>query len=302
MMLPQLKEYFGFQLCDITDELFEVYERQVQEGNFDVELAKKYTYISHNQPTVKIEDYIMATNDFFKIPVSEDFKNRCKAIVDLCKETLKDDYKEYARILLFLTAIINRDMNHLGSKHITGEYEWNFNNYAKLIRPELLQLYVARNDREGRFHKACSITLGRKIIPIQTEYPWFEKMLDRYLHRFLGVNSVEEAEKELLTVYKKKVGNPLDKTVARYIWGIFHLLQNLPSMASNNPKVCSRPQCRFIAECLSIIGLINIYVTDEGSIRSRLNNYLKKYNTLDELLDKQEYKMSPNNTSQIELY
>lgn len=302
IMLPQLEEYFGFQLYNITEELFEVYDRQVQEGCLDTELAKTFTCTSHGHSSIDVVDYVMATNDFIMISVTNGFKNRAKAIVSLCKETLKEDYKEYARVLVFMSAILNRDINNLASKHITGEYEWNHNNYVKFIRPELLQLYIARNDRGGIFHKICSITLGHKTIPIQVEFPWFEKMLDRYFHRFLGVNNVEEAKKELLTTYQKKVGNPLDEQVAPYIWGTFHLLQTLPSMASKNPKMCSRPQSRFIAEFLNIIGLIDIYETDSEAIRGRLNNYLKKFDTLEELLGKHEYKTSPNNTSQMEFY
>ncbi len=301
-MLPKLKTFFGFQICDITDELLEVYKLQAQEGRINEELAKAYTSISGDQSTILVADYVMATNDNIRIAVSDDFVHKVRAICSLCELALKDDYKDCAWILSFMAALLNRDMNTIGCYSATEEFEWNQENYTHTIRPELLRLYIARNDRGGKYHKSCAITFGATTTPIQANFPWFEKMLDSYFHRFLGVNSVEEAKSELESIYSEKVGHPLNRTVATYIWGTFHLLQTIPSMASANPKSCSRPQSRFIAEYLDKIGLINNFDSDSEAIRSRLNNYLKKFNSLEELLDKQEYRYSPNNPSQVELY
>lgn len=304
MILPQLKEFFGFQLCDINGELLNVHERQIREERYDNELAGQYSYTSGGHTCLKVADYILATDDTISIQVTKGFNKRADDIVKLCKEKIKDNYNEMAIILIFMAAILNRDLNGLAAECETDEYDWNKNNYNKYIRPDLLRLYIARNDKKGRFHSYCAIQLGytSSAIQIQSDFPWFEKMLDRYLHRFLGVKSIEEAETELSTIYGKKVGNPLNERVATYIWGTFHLMQTLSSLISKDPKKCSRPQSRFIAEYLNIIGLIDIYETDSEAVRSRLNNYLKKHDTLDELLDKQEYKISPNNTSPMELY
>ena len=304
VILPQLKDFFGFRLCEINGELLNVHERQIREELYNNELASQYSYTSRGHTYLKVADYILATDDTISIQVTKGFKKRADDIVKLCKETVKDDYNEVASILIFMAAILNRDLNGLVAECETDEYDWNKNNYNKYIRPDLLRLYIARNGRKGRFHPYCTIQLGytSNAIQIQSDFPWFEKMLDRYLHRFLGVSSIEEAETELRTVYGKKVGNPLNERVATYIWGTFHLMQTLTSLVSKDSKKCSRPQSRFIAEYLNIIGLIDIYETDSEAVRSRLNNYLKKYDTLDELLDKQEYKTSPNNTSSMELY
>ena len=243
-MLPKLKTFFGFQIRDITDELFEVYNQQAQEGRINEELAKAHTYISNDHPTIRVADYVMATNDNIRIAVSDDFVHKVRAICSLCELALKDDYKDCAWILSFMASLLNRDMNTLGCYSATEKFEWNQENYTHNIRPELLRLYIARNDRGGKYHKSCAITFGATTTPIQANFPWFEKMLDRYFYRFLGVNSVEEAKSELESIYSKKVGHPLDRIAATYIWGTFHLLQSLPSMASENPKSCSRPQSR----------------------------------------------------------
>lgn len=301
-MLPKLKAFFGFQICDITEELLEVYNQQVQEGRINKELAKAHTSISNDHPTIRVVDYVMATTDIVRIAVSNDFVHQIEAIRSLCEHAMQEDYKDCAWILSFMAALLNRDMNTIGCYHSTDEFEWNQENYTRHIRPELLRLYIARNDKGGKYHKSCAITFGATTTSIQADFPWFEKMLDRYFHRFLGVNSVEEAKSELESIYNEKVGHPLDRTVATFIWGTFHLLQTIPSMASANPKSCSRPQSRFIADYLNIIGLINILDSDSEAIRSRLNNYLRKFNSLEELLDRQEYRYSPNNPSQVELY
>ena len=301
-MLPKLKACFGFQICDIAEELLEVYNKHVQEERIDEKLAAVHTSISGDLSTIRVEDYVMETNDVVRIIVSNDFVHQIEEIRSLCEHTLKEDYKDCAWILSFMAALLNRDMNTLGCYRSTDEFEWNLENYTRNIRPELLRLYIARNNNGGKYHKSCAITFGATLTPIQANFPWFEKMLDRYFHRVLGVNSIEEAQSELESIYSEKVGHPLNKTVATYIWGTFHLLQTIPSMASANPKSCSRPQSRFIAEYLNIMGLIDILDSDSEAIRGRLNNYLKKFNSLEELLDKQEYRYSPNNPSQVELY
>lgn len=301
-MLPLLEEHYGFKLYDITEELSETYERQKQEGRYNSELADTYSYNSKGHKTIRVTDYVMATDDFIKISVSTDFKKRAEDIVSLCKKELKDNYQECARALVFMASIQNRNANFPTSRYITGEQNWNINNYTKFIRPELLQLYIARNSNNGQYHKACSITFGNNNIQIQNEFPWFEKMLDRYLHRYLGIQNVKEAKLELASVYGKKVGNPLNEEIATYIWGTYHLLQALTIMVSKKAKTCSRPQSRFIAEFLNIIGMIDIYITDSEAIRSRMNSYLAKFDSLKELLDKRDYRTSPNNSNHLELY
>ena len=185
-MLPKLESFFGFQICDITEELLEVYNKQVQEERIDEELAKAHTSISSDHSTIRVVDYVMATNDIVRIAVSNDFVHQIEAIRSLCEHAMQDDYKDCAWILSFMAALLNRDMNTIGCYSSTDEFEWTQENYTRHIRPELLRLYIARNDRGGKYHKNCTITFGATTTSIQADFPWFEKMLDRYFHRFLG--------------------------------------------------------------------------------------------------------------------
>ena len=61
-------------------------------------------------------------------------------------------------------------------------------------------------------------------------------------------------------------------------------------------------QSRFIHEYLSILELIDPIEVEPTSIRGRLNNLLKKYTTIEEVLDKRSYKSSPNNDNDWKLF
>ena len=93
MILPQLKEFFGFQLCDINGELLNVHERQIREERYDNELAGQYSYTSGGHTCLKVADYILATDDTISIQVTKGFNKRADDIVKLCKEKIKDNYE-----------------------------------------------------------------------------------------------------------------------------------------------------------------------------------------------------------------
>lgn len=312
--LPLLTQHFGFKLTDINGELMNVHKHQEEEGLVDKDLAELYTEI-RNVPLSKdlpkfypfkdneircfrIIDYVLATNDKISISVTKDFQKRAKGIIELCKNPkfLKEYDAGIAEVLVFMVALWNRDKNGLAESCEIDEFEWEANHYNEVIRPDLLHLYIARNTlKNSRYHSFCSIQLGNSS-PLKLEKEhcwWFERMLDAYLDQNLGVESVKEAKRELCTVYGLKSGAPMDKKVASYIWGTYHLLQTLPSMTSKKENSCTRIQSRFIAKYLNIVGLTDIYKTDEEAVRSRLGNYLKKYNTLEELLDIPIYKSHP---------
>lgn len=312
--LPLLMQHFGFKLTDINGELMNVHKHQEEEGVVDKDLAELYTEIrnvplSKNLPKFypfkdnetrcfRIIDYVLATNDKISISVSKDFQKRAKGIIELCKNPkfLKEYDAGIAEVLVFMAALWNRDKNGLAESCEFDEFEWEANHYNEVIRPDLLHLYITRNTlKNSRYHSFCSIQLGNSS-PLKLEKEhcwWFERMLDAYLEQNLGVKSVKEAKRELLTNYGNKAGAPMDKQVASYIWGTYHLLQTLPFMVSKKEKKCSRSQSRFIAEYLNIVGVTDIYETDSEAIRRRLNRYLKEYSTLEDLLSNPTYKPRP---------
>lgn len=306
-ILPLLESCYGFKTQEIQSELMSVYNRQSQEGRLDKELHEKHSYEEGKHKYIRVTDYVLATEDKMTITTTNNFKEKAKEIIALCKNKLGQDeinYKNIASTLVVMAAILNRNENGLSPNEDIDEINWNIDTYALQVRPDLLRLYIARHKGKNKYHKSCYIKFGyaTESVEIQTMYPWFEKMLDRYLYKFLGVENVEEAERELRQIYGQKVGAKLNETAARLIWGTYHLLQTVPGMKSPQKNSVTNAQSRFIHEYLSILELIDPIEVEPTSIRGRLNNLLKKYSTIEEVLDKRSYKSSPNNDNDWKLF
>lgn len=304
---PILENCYDFNIKEIATELSNIYDKQVQKDRFDKELAKKHSYTENEHQTIRIIDYVLETKDEIIIATTQNFKNVAKDICSLCKKIFEQDetgYKDIVGTLVFMAAILNRNENGLSSSGDMDEFNWNYETYTSHVRPDLLRLYVARHKEGNSYHKSCHIRFGNDTasVEIQQLYPWFEKMLDRYLNKYLGVKDINEAEKELIHIYGKKVGAQLNKTITRFIWGTYHLLQNVPNMKSTKKNSVTNNQSRFIHEYLVILGLIDPIQIEVSSIRGRLNNLLKKYNTIEEVLDKRLYNTSSNNDNDWKLF
>lgn len=305
-ILPLLKSCYGFKTQEIQSELLMMYDKQSQEGRLDKELHEKNSHEEGGHKYIRVTDYALATEDKVTITTTNNFKEKAEAITALCKNKLGQDernYKNIASTLVIMAAILNRNENGLSPNEDIDEINWNIDTYTLQVRPDLLRLYIARHKGKNKYHKSCYIKFGyaTESVEIQTMYPWFEKALDRYLNKFLGVANVEEAEKELQQIYGQKVGAKLNETAARIIWGTYHLLQTTSSMKSKKNSV-TNAQSRFIHEYLGILELIDPIETEPLSIRGRLNNLLKKYSTIEEVLDKRSYKSSPNNDNDWKLF
>lgn len=304
---PILENCYGFKIQEIATELSNIYDKQVQEDRFDKELAKKHSYTENEHQTIRTIEYVLETKDKIIIATTQDFKNVAEDICSLCRRIFEQDeisYKNVVYTLVFMAAILNRNNYGLTPSGDIDEFNWIYETYTSCVRPDLLRLYVARHKGKDKYHKSCHIRFGNNTesVEIQQTYPWFEKMLDHYLNKFLGIKDINEAEKELQQIYGKKVGAQLNKTIARFIWGTYHLLQNVPNMKSSQKTSVTNEQSRFIHEYLIILGLIDPVEVEASSIRGRLNNLLKKYSTIDEVLDKRLYKTSPNNDNDWELF
>lgn len=210
--------------------------------------------------------------------------------------TLKDDPRisqycnEDNTVDLFSYAM-NRRKDHLtNSKEAENGY-WE---YVRYIRPEMLRLYIAL--QKNHLRSQCKITIGSdKPVIIDKQAPWAQIALENYLNKFLGVDSLKDAERELMTIYGKKTGAPLDKEETRYMWGTYQLLQTIPAMKSKKEKSVTNEQSRFITDYLILNKMLDLDEADSNNIRVRLKHFLKDYDTLKELLDEQDYRTSPNN-------
>lgn len=172
----------------------------------------------------------------------------------------------------------------------------NYWEYVTLVRPEMLKLYIALNNGKTKYTNYCKITIGdNKPVAIDKEIPWLQMAIERYLHEYLGVENVKDAESELLNVYGGKYGRKQQTEEVRLIWGTYHLLQMSDQFKSAPDQLVTNLQCRLISDLLILFEWLEPTEDDGTKIKLRIHHYLKNFNTLDELITATEYKLSPNN-------
>ena len=179
----------------------------------------------------------------------------------------------------------------------------NYWEYVTLVRPEMLKLYIALNNGKTKYTNFCKITIGdNKPIAIDKELPWFQMAIGRYLHEYLGVKDVKEAELELLNVYGGKYGRKQHTEEVRLIWGTYHLLQMSDQFKSATNQLVTNNQCRLISDLLILFKWLPSTEDDGMLVKQRIHHYLKNFDSLDELITATEYKLSPNKKSSMDYY
>ena len=179
----------------------------------------------------------------------------------------------------------------------------NYWEYVTLVRPEMLKLYIALNNSKSKYTDYCKITIGdNRPIALDKEIPWLQMALDRYLHEYLGVKDVKEAELELLNVYGGKYGRKQHTEEVRLIWGTYHLLQMSDQFKSATNQLVTNNQCRLISDLLILFKWLPSTEDDGTLVKQRIHHYLKNFDSLDELITATEYKLSPNKKSSMDYY
>ena len=179
----------------------------------------------------------------------------------------------------------------------------NYWEYVTLVRPEMLKLYIALNNGKTKYTNYCKITIGdNKPIAIDKELPWFQMAIGRYLHEYLGVKDVKEAELELLNVYGGKYGRKQHTDEVRLIWGTYHLLQMSDQFKSATNQLVTNNQCRLISDLLILFKWLPSTEDDGMLVKQRIHHYIKNFDSLDELITATEYKLSPNKKSSMDYY
>jgi hypothetical protein len=168
--------------------------------------------------------------------------------------------------------------------------------YVTLVRPEMLRLYRILRGGKTKYRKNISITYGHKSITVDTEIPWLQMELERYLDKYLGVKNVVEAEEELETIYKGKAGPKQNIEMARVIWGTFHLLNMTNGNEIPKIKSVSNAHSKLIAGFLILLGWLPKYESDGEHVRALMNYYRKKYKSISDLIKTTQYKLSPNSS------
>lgn len=298
-LYPELNRCFGFTYDDISNELTQVYTRKSTSLTpEEKELANQCK--SDNGWGVDAVKFALATTENIAVTVPDNFSPET-IMESYVAELHNEETTSYA--LIFMATLLYRDrVTEVPTSE--GEYDdMQYQQYIHEVRPDMLKLYISLNQPKQKKRKDFITDIkiaagGNSPILINNKDNWLENRLNEYLHHYLGINSLEEAQRELDIIYgNKKVGNKMiDPIQSLYIWGTYQLLQDT-HLKSTKDKVPTRPQANLIESYLKAIELIDAddVTTDANNIRSRLYSFLKKYNTVEELLDYKTFKLSPNN-------
>ena len=305
-LYPELNRCFGFTYDDISNELTQVYTKKVFHLTpEEKELANQCK--SNDDWGVDAVKFALATTENIVVTVPDSF-NPKTIMESYVTKLYNEDFASCA--LIFMAALLYRD--RITEVPISeGEYDdMLYQQYIHEVRPDMLKLYIALNQpkqKKGKdFITDIKITAGgNSPIAINNKDSWFENKLNEYLHQYLGVNSLEEAQDELHFIYgDKKVGSKkINPIQSLYIWGTYQLLQDT-HLKSVKEKVPTRPQANLIESYLRAIELIEAddVDTDANNIRSRLSYFLNRYDTAEALLDYKAFKLSPYNIGGTKLW
>lgn len=279
---PQLKKYYGIDRFIISEHI-----NSSIDNNIALKDARFTQYVKDNN-VFDMLTYAMDTLDKFKILVSDEY---CmEEFNQFCMDYSVDNISKYILEFMYILTMNRREKYTTSYK----EMEMGYWEYVHDIRPEMLELYIAL--QKNHLSSQCKITIGNdKPVVIDKQVPWVQIALEKYLKKYLGVDSLKDAERELRTIYGKSVGVPLDKEETRYMWGTYQLLQTISSLKSKKTNSVTNKQSRFITDFLILNKMINLKDADSINIRVRLKYFLKSYNSLEDLLHFQSYKTSPNN-------
>jgi hypothetical protein len=311
---PILERCFGFSLSSLESEISNYYFRTYQDE------ANK-VILDECRSSGGIDPFLFfsKTNGILGIEIEEGFP-----LIEL-KEYLELLFKNDTLTInaAFFISVIYSHNKLKESSIIMDDFDYEENQilvYQKFIRPEMLKLFIAlKQPRRKTLNKyydntglSTEITckfFGNSPIKIDNTELWMEQALLEYLDKYLGVKSIEEAEKELLQLYMKKVGRSDDKETTIFKWGLFQLIKG--SSLQGNSKTITSKSAEFILEILKFNNMVDITDLDnipkedvksrdkwhkqmQRNLRSELNYYIKNDLTLDEIIDLKSYKFSPN--------
>lgn len=305
-LYPELNRCFGFTYDDISNELTQVYTKKVFHLTpEEKELANQCK--SNDDWGVDAVKFALATNENIVVTVPDSFNP--KTIMESYAAKLQNE-ESVSCALLFMATLLYR--NRITEVSISeGEYDdMQYQQYIHEVRPDMLKLYIALNQPKQKNGKELNTDIkiaagGNSPILINNKDSWLENKLNEYLHQYLGVNSLEEAQDELHFIYgDKKVGSKkIDSIQSLYIWGTYQLLQDT-HLKSVKEKVPTRPQANLIESYLRAIELIEAddVDTDANNIRSRLSYFLNRYDTVEALFEHKTFRLSPNNINGTRLW
>ncbi len=316
---PALKKYFAYDRAMLYKEIESMYLAIHPEGLYGVLNDDKYMIEVPNT----LDELATSDNPFDYLRYAPREKKMVKAFDSLAYMTdniqgilFKDDgvKKKIEKLVkdenvpeedqvgiahvLWILAIIYK--KHETFKPILDpevlDATYNMDTYFKQIRPEMLQLYLFLKGDKRKKDRTITLNNNQQEITINKGIErWFTNLLDSYLHIYLGVDSVEEAEKELKEVYSTKKGRKASNPTQDLVMvGMYRLLVNHSGMKKKSDVF------NFIHNYMVAIGLIISGDIDVNYINAKIA-YLDKHGYKPEWIPASQgnYRTSPNNPSKL---
>ena len=262
---PILAEYFGYKRAMFESELLHAYYTHYPNG-IDKEIANAYMIdspildefavdngafdyhryaprLASTSKTFDPSSFIMDSDLNITITLSDD--KILKKLFDLLQDHGEADYNEVIGTTLIVVAAIYEKYKN-GELYTEVTMSEDTLPYLEQVRPEMLKLYELLNTKryspskkkELRSLNSITIDNGVKKITLDNSCHWLTDLLDNYLHIYLGVNSLEEAQAELKEVYAAKKGRkPKNHACELIMYGTFHLLQKYSSLKTKSEQI-----------------------------------------------------------------
>lgn len=153
--------------------------------------------------------------------------------------------------------------------------------------------YSPSRKEEVRALNSITIDNGVKKIRLDNSCYWLTDLLDNYLHIYLGVDSLEEAQAELKEVYSERKGRKANNAACNLImYGTFHLLQKCSALKTRSEQI------RMTLGYMEILFEADSFNNDENYTNAAIA-YLVKQGYKPQWKPKriEDYNFSPNNQS-----
>lgn len=289
----ELKRCFGYSLVDFNNELMEQYT------SFHTIYAN-----SHNNklPNLSFEDFCNGLSDDFILDVEVPDQADPDDIIDwLLQEKYLNPNEDESILEIIRIITILYYHKQVEQPFDAALAEGDYRAYTEFVRPDMLNLYIALRAPKvrGASNQVKVSFNGNSPVLLENKTDWITFALNRYLGQYLGVKSVEDAEKELAVLYVKTTGNKMkNKDASLYMWGLAHLLQH-SSFSKSEKFSVSKKMSRFIAEYLTQVGIIDKLQEnfDYENIRGQINYLVKQFDSIEDLFDYRDYLLSPHNNS-----
>jgi len=265
-------------------------EYAIDEGVFDYK-----RYAPRKPRKAKLFDIVSyMINTPHDITFAIDNGNLPNEIEDILARHDEPDKDDVIGIVLLLVAVIY-------SKYQKGELSTDIaltedtRPYVTKVRPEMLKLYEFLRSGiispKTKLPKPITLIKGNDKITLDNSCCWLTDLLDDYLHIYLGVNNLEEAQRELQEVYAAKKGRKAtDMAYNLILFGTFHLLQQYSSLKTKSEQI------RLTLSYMNLLFEEDSFNDDENSTNATLS-YLIKQGYIPKWKPKQldDYNLSPNN-------